>query len=143
MKGQNLRILIGSPAKYVAFSTSCTYHLSATLEDSSTKDDAGGFQKQEVTGMAGDISCDALYSVDTDATGINGTDALDMLLQGQEVDVEFSPTTGDKNRTATGTKYTCKALVNDISINAPNRQNVTYSIQMQMNSKPVKSTVGE
>jgi hypothetical protein len=143
MKGQNLRILIGSPAKCVAFSTSCTYHLSATLEDSSTKDDAGGFQKQEVTGMAGDISCDALYSVDADASGINGTDALDMLLAGQEVDVEFSATTGDKNRTATGTKYTCKALVNDISINAPNRQNVTYSIQMQMNSKPVKSTVGE
>jgi hypothetical protein len=135
--------LIGSPAKCVAFSTSCTYHLSATLEDSSTKDDAGGFQKQEVTGMAGDISCDALYSVDADASGINGTDALDMLLAGQEVDVEFSATTGDKNRTATGTKYTCKALVNDISINAPNRQNVTYSIQMQMNSKPVKSTVGE
>ncbi len=139
MKGQNLRILIGSPAKCVAFSTSCTYHLSATLEDSSTKDDAGGFQKQEVTGMAGDISCDALYSVDADASGINGTDALDMLLAGQEVDVEFSPTTGDKNRTATGTKYSCKALVNDISVSAANRQNVTYSIQMQMNSKPVKS----
>ena len=141
MKGQNLRILIGSPAKCVAFSTSCTYHLSATLEDSSTKDDAGGFQKQEVTGMAGDISCDALYSVEPDTTGINGADALDLLLAGQEVDVEFSPTTGDKNRTATGTKYSCKALVNDISINAPNRQNVTYTIQMQMNSKPVKSAV--
>ena len=143
MKGQNLRILIGSPAKCVAFSTSCTYHLSATLEDSSTKDDAGGFQKQEVTGMAGDISCDALYSVDTDANGVNGEDALDLLLAGQEVDVEFSATTGDKNRTATGTKYSCKALVNDISVSAANRQNVTYSIQMQMNSKPVKSTVGE
>jgi len=139
MKGQNLRILIGSPAKCVAFSTSCTYHLSATLEDSSTKDDAGGFQKQEVTGMAGDISCDALYSTETDATGVNGENALDMLLAGQEVDVEFSATTGDKNRTETGNKYTCKALVNDISVNAANRQNVTYTIQMQMNSKPVKS----
>ena len=41
--------------------------------------------------------------------------------------------------TATGTKYVCKAIVNDISINAPNRQNVTYTIQMQMNSKPVKT----
>jgi hypothetical protein len=109
------------------------------LEDSSTKDDAGGFQKQEVTGMAGDISCDALYSTETDATGVNGENALDMLLAGQEVDVEFSATTGDKNRTETGNKYTCKALVNDISVNAANRQNVTYTIQMQMNSKPVKS----
>lgn len=141
MKGQNLRILIGSPAKCVAFSTGCTYHLSNTLEDASTKDDVGGFQKQEVTGMAGDISCDALYSVDADSGAVNGEAALDMVLAGQEVDVEFSPTEGDKNRTATGTKYTCKAIVNDISINAPNRQNVTYTIQMQMNSKPVKVTV--
>lgn len=137
MKGQNLRISIGG--KCVAFSTGCTYHLSANLEDSSTKDDVGGFQKQEVTGMAGDISCDALYSTDTDADAVNGEQALDMVLAGQEVDVEFSPTTGEKNRTQSGTKYSCKALVNDISINAPNRQNVTYTIQMQMNSKPVKS----
>jgi hypothetical protein len=140
MKGQNLRILIGSPAKCVAFSTSCTYHLSNSLEDASTKDTEGSFQKQEVTGGAGDISCDALYSVETDTTGVNGTDALDMVLAGQEVDVEFSPTTGTKNRAETGgVKYTCKAIINDISINAPNRANVTYTIQMQMNSKPVKS----
>ena len=142
MKGQNLRIYIkqgSGAAKCVAFATSCTYHLSATLEDSSTKDDAGGFQKQEVTGMAGDFSCDALYSVDTDATGVNGEDALDMLLAGQEVTVEFSATTGDKNRTATGNKYTCAAIINDISIQSQNRNNVTYSIQGQFNSKPVKS----
>ena len=73
MKGQNLRIMIGSPAKCVAFATSCTYHLSATLEDASTKDDSGGFQKQEVTGMAGDFSCDALYSVNSDTGAINGS----------------------------------------------------------------------
>jgi hypothetical protein len=110
------------------------------LEDASTKDTEGSFQKQEVTGGAGDISCDALYSVETDTTGVNGIDALDMVLAGQEVDVEFSPTTGTKNREETGgVKYTCKAIVNDISINAPNRANVTYTIQMQMNSKPVKS----
>lgn len=140
MKGQHLRISIGSPAKCVAFSTSCTYHLSNSLEDSSTKDTEGGFQQQEVTGCAGDISCDALYSVEADSSGINGQDALDLVLAGQEVDVEFSPTTGTKNRTATGVPYTCKAIVNDININAPNRQNVTYTIQMQMNSKPVKGT---
>ena len=138
MKGQNLRILIGSPAKCIALATSCTYHISNTLEDVSTKDDLGGFQKQEVTGASGDISCDALYAVGTDATAVNGEAALDLVLAGQEVDVEFSPTEGANNRTATGTKYTCKAIVNDISINAPNRQNVTYTIQMQMNSKPTK-----
>ena len=142
MKGQNLRIFIkqgSGDAKCVAFATSCTYHLSATLEDSSTKDDSGGFQKQEVTGMAGDFSCNALYSVAADSTGVNGEDALDMLLAGQEVTVEFSATTGEKNRTATGNKYTCAAIINDISVSSSNRQNVSYSIQGQFNSKPVKS----
>lgn len=139
MKGQNLRIRLGGNC--VAFSTGCTYHLSVNLESSQTKDDTDGFQKQEVTGMAGDISCDALYSMVEDQSGVNGEQALDMVLQGQEVEVEFSPTTGDKNRTATGSKYTCNAIVNDISINAPSGTNVTYTIQMQMNSKPVKSTV--
>ena len=138
MKGQNLRIMLGG--KCVAFSTSCTYHVSNTLEDKSTKDDTDNFQKQEVTGCAGDISCDALYSVDGDATGVNGEEALDMVLSGQEVTAQFTPTTGNQNRGATGTPYTCQAIVNDININAPNRQNVTYTIQMQMNSKPTKGT---
>lgn len=142
MKGQNLRIFIkqgSGTAKCVALAQSMTYHLSATLEDSSTKDDVGGFQKQEITGMAGDFSCDALYSVETDASGVNGEDALDLVLAGQEVTIEFSGTTGDKNRTQTGNKYTCAAIINDISINSQNRNNCSYSIQGQFNSKPVKS----
>lgn len=132
--------MIGS--KCVAFATSCVYHLSTTLEDSSTKDDTGGFLKQDVVGFAGDISCDALYSVDVDANGVNGEQALDMLLAGAEVEVKFTGTSGSQNRTAGGVAYTCNAIVNDISVNATNRQNVTYTIQMQMNSKPVKSGTG-
>ena len=132
--------MIGS--KCVAFATSCVYHLSTTLEDSSTKDDTGGFLKQDVVGFAGDISCDALYSVNVDANGVNGEQALDMLLAGAEVEVKFTGTSGSQNRTAGGVAYTCNAIVNDISVNATNRQNVTYTIQMQMNSKPVKSGSG-
>jgi hypothetical protein len=138
MKGQNLRIFLGEKA--VAFARSCTYHVSAQLEDKSTKDDTGDFQKQEVTGLAGDISCDALYSTDTDATGVNGVEALDMVLAGQEVTVVFTPAEGTNNRVmAAGARYTCLAIVNDISINATNRQETTYTIQLQMNSKPVKT----
>jgi hypothetical protein len=139
MKGQNLRIFIGNKA--IAYAKSCTYHLSAQLEDKSTKDDTGDFQKQEVTGLAGDISCDALYSVEDDANGVNGVDALDMVLAGAEVTAVFTPTEGTQNRVmSAGARYTCLALVNDISINAANRQKTTYTIQMQMNSKPTKST---
>ncbi len=130
IKGQNLRITIGG--KYVAFATSCTVHVSASLEDSSTKDSSDGiFQEQELTGLAWDISADALYSVDTDATGMNAEQALDAILARQKVDVEFTGTVGTNNRQATGHKYTGQAWINDISINAANRQNASYSLQAQ------------
>ena len=89
IKGQNLRITIGG--KYVAFATSCTVHVSASLEDSSTKDSSDGiFQEQQLTGLSWDISTDALYSVDTDASGINAEGALDAILARQKVNIEFT-----------------------------------------------------
>ena len=138
IKGQYLRIVLGG--KYVAFSTACTAHVSATLQDSSTKDSTDGiWQEQDLTGMAWDISCDALYSVDADATGVNGEDALDMVLAKQKVLVEFTGTTGEKNREAQGNKYVGYAWINDISVNATNRQNTSYTLQAQGTGPLVKN----
>lgn len=140
IKGQNLRIAIGG--KYIAFATNCTVHVSAELEESSTKDSTNGWQEQEVTGLNWDISVDALYSVDTDASGINGVDALDLILAGQEIEVAFNLTEGDKNReqVASSVEYTGKAFVNDISVQAQNRQNTTYTLQATGNGALTKST---
>lgn len=138
IKGQNLRLKIAG--KFVGFSTSCTVHVSASLEDSSTKDSSDGiFQEQQLTGLAWDISTDALYSVDTDATGINAEGALDAILARQTVEIEFTGTVGTNNRQATGHKYTGQAWINDISINAANRQNASYSLQAQGTGPLTKS----
>lgn len=134
IKGQNLRLKIGTGTsqKYIAFATTCTVHVSATLEDSSTKDSTGDWQNQEITGLAWDISTDALFSVDTDATGQNAQDALDLVLAKQKVFIEFEiGTSGAKNRVDGSVAYSGWAWVNDISISAPNRQNATYSLQAQ------------
>ena len=141
IKGQNLRIKLGT--KYVAFATSCTVHVSAQLEESSTKDSTNGWQKQEITGMNWDISVDALYSVDTDATGVNGVDALDLILAQQQIDVEFTQAAGEKNRVPeTGViKYSGKAWVNDVSVNAPNRQNTSYTLQATGDGELTKGSV--
>lgn len=141
IKGQNLRIKLGT--KYVAFATSCTVHVSAQLEESSTKDSTNGWQKQEITGMNWDISVDALYSVDTDATGVNGVDALDLILAQQQIDVEFTQAAGEKNRVPeTGDiKYSGKAWVNDVSVNAPNRQNTSYTLQATGDGELTKGSV--
>lgn len=131
IKGQNLRIKFGG--KYVAYATSCSVHVSANLEESSTKDSTGDWQEQEVTGLSWDVSAEALYSVETDATGVNGSDALDLVIAKQPVQVEFEKTTGAKNREGVDETvlYKGNAIVNDVSITAANRQNTTYSLQAQ------------
>ena len=141
IKGQNLRLLIGG--KCVAFATSCTVHSSLNLEDSSTKDSTNNYTEQTPTGISWDMSCDALYSVDTDATGVNGVDALDLVLAQAKVQVQFEQTQGEKNRVAvTGTAvYSGSAWVNDISVNAGNKQNTSYTIQLAGDGQLTKSTV--
>jgi hypothetical protein len=141
IKGQNLRLLIGG--KCIAFSTSCTVHTSLNLEESSTKDSTKNFTEQTPTGISWDMSCDALYSVDADATGVNGIAALDMVLAQAKVQVQFEQTTGEKNRVAVtgGAVYSGYAWVNDISINAGNRQNTSYTIQLTGDGELTKSTV--
>ena len=140
-KGQNLRLLLGG--KCVAFATSCTVHVSLNLEESSSKDSTNNFTEQTPTGISWDMSCDALYSVDADATGVNGINSLDTVLAQQKVQVQFEETTGEKNRVAVtgGAVYSGYAWVNDISINAPNRQNVSYTIQLTGDGQLAKSTV--
>jgi predicted secreted protein len=130
IKGQNLRLKIGGD--YVAFSTSCKVHVSVSLEESSTKDSTGDWTEQEVTGKSWDISCDALYSVEPDTGASNGSDLLDTLLAGEKVEVELVQTNGEKNRAEIpdGAKLSGHAIVNDITINADNKQNASYSIQL-------------
>lgn len=142
IKGQNLRLLIGG--KCVAFATSCTVHVSLNLEESSTKDSTNNFTEQSPTGISWDMSCDALYSVDADATGVNAISALDTVLAQQKVQVQFEQTQGDKNRVAVsgGAVYSGYAWVNDISINAANRQNTSYTIQLTGDGQLSKTTAG-
>jgi hypothetical protein len=141
IKGQNLRILLGG--KCVAFATSCTVHASLNLEESSSKDSTNNYTEQTPTGISWDMSCDALYSVDADATGVNGIAALDMVLAQQKVLVQFEQTQGEKNRVpVTGSvAYSGYAWVNDISVNAGNRQNTTYTIQLAGDGELTKSTL--
>lgn len=140
IKGQNLRLLIGG--KCVAFSTSCTVHAAINLEESSSKDSTNNFAEQTPTGISWDLSCDALYSVETDETGVNAIEALDMVLAQTKVQVQFEQTEGTKNREAVagGAVYSGYAYVNDINVNATNQQNTSYSIQLTGDGQLTKTT---
>jgi len=120
--------------KCIAMATSCTFHISAQLEDSSTKDSTGDWQEQEVTGLSWDAQCDALVTL-TD-NGTNGemvTDLMSLMIAKTLVTLTFDQTGGTNNRTGQNAaiKRTGSAFISDIQITAQNRQNSTHTVQFQ------------
>lgn len=130
IKGQNLRVLVG--AKCIAQATSCTFHIAAQVEESSTKDDAGDFAQNEITGLSWDASTDSLVTL-TD-NGTNGeitTDLLSLIINKTVVTLVFDQTSGTNNRIAQNAaiKRSGQAYLSDFSLTAPNRQNSTVTCQ--------------
>lgn len=67
IKGQNLRLLVESGSGTlvtVAYAASCNIHMTANVEDVSTKDSEGGWTENAVTGLLWDLSTEALVSLD-------------------------------------------------------------------------------
>lgn len=130
IKGQNLRVLVGT--KCIAQATSCTFHIAAQVEESSTKDDAGDFAQNEITGLSWDASTDSLVTL-TD-NGTNGeitTDLLSLIINKTVVTLVFDQTSGTNNRIAQNAaiKRSGQAYLSDFSLTAPNRQNSTVTCQ--------------
>lgn len=127
IKGQNLRVLMG--AKCIAMATSCTFHVAAQTEDSSTKDNTGDFAESEITGLSWDASTDSLVTLDADAGANTPTDLLTLILNKTKVTLVFDQTSGTNNRTAQNAsiKRTGQAYLTDYSLTAPNRANSTLT----------------
>ena len=130
IKGQNLRVMVGG--KCIAMATSCTFHISAQVEDSSTKDDANDFANNEVTGLSWDAQTDSLVTL-TD-NGVNGelpTDLMSLIINKTKVTLTFDQTAGTNNRTGQNSaiKRSGEAYLTDYSLSAQNRQNSQLSCQ--------------
>lgn len=118
--------------KCIAMATSCTFHVSASLEDSSTKDSTGDWQEQEVVGLSWDAQTDSLITL-TD-NGTNGElpqDLLGLIINKTLVTLTFDTTSGTNNRTGQNSaiKKSGRAYVTDVQITAANRQNSTLTVQ--------------
>lgn len=132
IKGQNLRVMVGG--KCIAMATSCQFHVSAQLEDSSTKDSTGDWQEQEVVGLSWDANTESLVTLeDNGSNGELPTDILSLILNKTLVTLTFDQTAGTNNRTAQNSaiKRTGSAYVSDVQITAANRQNSTLTVQFQ------------
>ena len=118
--------------KCIAMATSCQFHVSAQLEDSSTKDSVGDFQEQEVTGLSWDAQTDSLVTLEDNGTnGELPQDLLSLMINKTKVTLTFDQTAGTNNRVGQNSviKKTGQAYVSDINISAQNRQNSTISVQ--------------
>ena len=128
IKGQNLRVMVGG--KCIAMATSCTFHISAQVESSSTKDDANDFEVNEVTGLSWDASTDSLVTLtDNGTNGELSTDLLSLIINKTMVTLTFDQTAGTNNRTGQNAaiKRSGNAYLTDYNLTAPNRQNSTLS----------------
>ena len=130
IKGQNLRVMVGG--KCIAMATSCTFHVSAQLEDSSTKDSVGDFQEQEVTGLSWNAQTESLVTLeDNGSNGELPQDLLSLMINKTKVTLTFDTTAGTNNRVGQNSviKKTGEAYITDMSVQAANRQNSTLSVQ--------------
>jgi hypothetical protein len=132
-KGQHLRLLImeGTPAtgRVAALSTDLTLHLSATTENSSTKDTTdtnGNYNEYDVTQRSGDIQFGALVGVGTDTGGKSFADFLSSV-NDSLITWKIMSVSGTNNRTPGKTLCSGQGKLVNISAQAQNRTKVTYT----------------
>ena len=132
-KGQHLRLLImeGTPAtgKVVALSTNLSLHLSATTENSTTKDTTdtnGNYNEYDVTQRSGDIQFSALVGVGTDTGGKSFADFLDKV-DDSLISWKIMFVSGTNNRTPGKTLCSGQGKLVNVNPTAQNRQQATYT----------------
>jgi hypothetical protein len=121
----------GTPAtgKVVAFSTNLSLHLSATTENSTTKDTTdtnGNYNEYDVTQRSGDIQFSALVGVGTDTGGKSFADFLDKV-DDSLISWKIMYMSGTNNRTPGKTLCSGQGKLVNVNPTAQNRQKATYT----------------
>ena len=128
VKGQNLRVLVGSSTsnlKCIAAAQSCTLRVDAVAESTGSKDVANDWDTKEITRIDWEVTVEALVTLGTDATGTQ----MANLTTGQTYTLRLSQTNGSQNRSqvANALQMTGKAILTDLSVTAQDNQESTFS----------------
>ena len=138
-KGQFVRLFLGSdntaaPAKVIGSASSLSLHVSVSLEEATTKDTEGNWQIQEPTGITYDISTSALVRGNdtiTSSVQAQGLADLESIFEaGTPVKWLIANVSGANQRTKGTTIVSGSCIVQNLTLNGPNRQNATYDASL-------------
>lgn len=137
-KGQFVRLFLSSdntaaPAAVIAAAMQLSFHVSVTLEDATTKDTTGDWVIQEPTAISYDISTTALVRSDetitSSTTGQNLSSIEEIFEAGEPVKWAIANVSGANQRTKGTTIVSGSAIITQLTLNGPNRQNADYTAQ--------------
>jgi len=140
-KGQFVRLFLGNdnsatPSAVLAFAKQLAFHVSVSLENSTTKDTADGdWIVQEPVGLSYDISTNALVrsneSITSQVSGQTFSSVEDIYEASAPVKFEIANVSGANNRTKGTVLISGSVVITSLVLNAQNRQAATYDAQMQ------------
>lgn len=132
IKGGDMMLFLNN--KSIAYATNHTLEINAETTDTSNKDEGGGdWSSNEVRLLNWAATSENLYSLD--GQGDNFADLFDIMVAKTPVQAVFArksetatdvPTGGWSSRVP---KYTGNVVITSLSLNAPNGEYATYSVQ--------------
>lgn len=131
--GQNFRAFVGghAAANAVVEETNCAVQIQGNMEDASTKDTENAWTTEAMTSKQWQIQVDELQ-----ATAARLKAIITQFNSDSTVSVGFDQTgttAGSQNRTPSNAAFarSGQAHLTDVSISAPNRQNIQVSLTYQ------------
>lgn len=131
--GQNFRAFVGglAAANAVVEETNCSVQIQGNMEDASTKDTENAWTTEAMTSKQWTVNVDSLQATAAQLKAI-----ITQFSSDSAVSVGFdetATTAGGQNRTPSNAPFarSGQAHLIDVSISAPNRQNISVSLQYQ------------
>ena len=129
LMGQNFRAFVGGNA--VPEATNCQVSIQGNLEDASTKDSEGAWTEEQMTSKQWSVQVD-----DVDASYTTLRTLITRFNSDSKTTVgwdQTAKTAGTQNRTALNADFarSGQAILNDLSIQANNRQTIQVTCQYQ------------
>lgn len=134
IKGGDAMLFVNG--KSISYATSHTLHIAGETQDTSNKDEGGGgWASSEVSILSWDASSDNFYS--TDGEGNNYDNLYSYMIAKTPITGVFGVKTGTATDVPAGgwsystPYYKGKCVITDLSLNAPNGEYATFTVQLQ------------